>query len=208
MSALLPVPKRLSAKLCVDASARLQAASLVPVFHGWISKQAVDEVLIDVVDYSHVLHGPALMLVALEADYVLDEGDGVTGIRYIRKRAMPQSLVGAVAQVILQATRAALLLAEAPELDPPVVFDATRIEVELLDKLHYPATSAELEEALAVVADAVYPGSFTIIAVPDDPRRPLRFVIQHDGVGSLASVVNHLETSAILHTAFSPALSA
>ncbi len=87
MSEFLPVPGRLGAKICVDPSTRLSAASVIPVFHSWIGGQAVAEVLIDVVDYSHVLEGPALMLVALEADYVIDEGDGKTGIRYIRNRA-------------------------------------------------------------------------------------------------------------------------
>ncbi len=208
MSEFLPVPCRLGAKICVDPSTRLSAASVIPVFHSWIGGQAVDEVLIDVVDYSHVLEGPALMLVALEADYVVDEGDGKTGIRYIRKRALPESFAGAVTQVILQAARAGLLLAAAPALDASLAFDATRIEVELLDKLHYPASSVALEAALAAVAREVYPGNCTVSVVPGDPRRPLRFALEYHGAISLAAVVSRLEASPVLAPAFTPALSA
>ena len=190
MSAQLPVPQRLGAKIFIDEASRLSAETLLPVFHEWISQQAVDEVLIDVVDYSHVRRGPALMLVALEADYVLDEGDGETGIRYIRKRALPASFEAAVTQAVLQAARACLLLDVAS-------FDANRIEITLLDKLHFSTASAALENALSAIAATVHAGQGTVTAIPDDPRRPLRFVIRHTGDTSLEELVARLETSLV-----------
>ena len=202
----LPVPKRLGAKVFIQPGTSLTATQLIPVFHDWITEKVVDEVLIDVADYSHVLHGPALLLVALEADYVLDEGHGQTGIRYIRKRALPDTFAAAVTQVIVQAVRAASHITAAPAISPAAAFDTTQIEIEILDKLNYPATSAALEEALQAVTQALFGEDTTLTAVQDDPRRPLRFVARYDGAGSVADLRNRLDALAINDNLFSHAL--
>ncbi len=206
MSELLPVPKRLGAKIFVESGTSLTATQLIPVFHDWITNKVVDEMLIDVADYSHVLHGPALLLVALEADYVLDEGNGETGIRYIRKRALPATFAAAVTQVIGQAVHAASHIAVEPSLDPPAVFDATRIEIELLDKLNYPSTSVGLEDALTVVIQAIFGDNAALTAVQDDPRRPLRFSVRLDSVDSLRELRDQLDALTVGDDLLSPAL--
>ena len=173
-------PKRLSAKVFFDASTAIEAADLIPVFHSWISRQSVEEMLIDVTDYSHVHEGPALLLVALEADYVLDLTDGKPGIRYIRKRAMPDSLGEAMHLVIKQVTQAASLLASSRLLEVAASFDASRLELSVLDKLNYPVSNQEVFKATfqKVAGELFDAESINIEAVEPDTRRPLRFELQ------------------------------
>ncbi|MCS7047943.1 MAG: hypothetical protein NZ483_01440, partial [Verrucomicrobiae bacterium] len=60
----------------------------IPVFHGWIQRQALPgHLLIDVHDYSHVYQGPGILLVAHEANISIDQSEGRPGLLYLRKRA-------------------------------------------------------------------------------------------------------------------------
>jgi hypothetical protein len=63
----------------------------IPVFHRWIQTRALDEVLIDVADYSHVHDGPGVLLICHEANYAIDVIDGRPGLVYARKREVTGS---------------------------------------------------------------------------------------------------------------------
>jgi hypothetical protein len=122
----------------------------IPVFHGWIQRQVLPgHLLIDVHDYSHVHHGPGILLVAHEANLSVDEAEGRRGLVYIRKQ--PASLP----EIIGHARQAAKLLGE------PV--DDGRFEVFVNDRL-------------ATVSAKDIPGNATQKAV--DPRERLTFVVR------------------------------
>ena len=58
----------------------------IPVFHQWIQNKSIsDHLLIDVADYSHVLDGPGVMLMAHEGYFSLDQENLVPGLLYMRK---------------------------------------------------------------------------------------------------------------------------
>lgn len=59
----------------------------IPVFHGWIQRKAVDGLLIDVADYSHLPNSPGVVLVGHEADRAMDVMEGPLGFLYMRKQA-------------------------------------------------------------------------------------------------------------------------
>ena len=125
----------------------------IPIFHGWIQQQALPgHLLIDVHDYSHVHHGPGILLVAHEANLSIDEAEGRRGLVYIRKQ--PATL----REIVAAAQEAANLLAEP--------FDAGKFEVFVNDRLVTP-TAAEIAEAIG--------GKVT--PKPGDPRERLTFVV-------------------------------
>ena len=53
---------------------------LSPVYHRWIQQNALEDLLIDVADYSHVPAGPGVMLIAHEGNYALDETGHERGV--------------------------------------------------------------------------------------------------------------------------------
>jgi hypothetical protein len=59
----------------------------IPVFHGWIQRKAVEGLLVDVADYSHLPHSPGVVLVGHEADRSMDQSEGPLGLLYMRKPA-------------------------------------------------------------------------------------------------------------------------
>lgn len=144
---------KISIKLFVEGPLSRDLKSFVPVFHSWIQTRAVaDHLLIDVADYSHVHHGPGIVLVAHEANYSLDERGGRAGLTYQRK----QPISGAWADRVKAAYQAALHAASL--LQDQVKFRKDEIELRLCDRLHAPANRITFDEIKGDLL-AVWPGA-------------------------------------------------
>jgi hypothetical protein len=126
----------------------------IPVFHGWIQRQALPgHLLIDVHDYSHVYQGPGILLVAHEANISVDESEGHRGLVYTRKQ--PATLQKTVA-----AARAAVALLGEP-------LETGSCEVFVNDRL------------ASVTADAVAAATGGTASVKaTDPRQRATFVVR------------------------------
>ena len=73
-------------KLFLDINGSYSSKDFISVFHNWIQNKVVkDHLLIDVVDYSHILDGPGVMLIAHEGHFSLDQEKNNPGIMYMRK---------------------------------------------------------------------------------------------------------------------------
>jgi hypothetical protein len=135
-----------------------ELTEFVPVFHGWIQRQALaGHLLIDVHDYSHVRHGPGILLVAHEANLSIDEAEGPRGLVYIRKQPAP------LHDIVEAARQAARQLSE----EQGVQFDGGQFEVFVNDRLHRPS-AAQIAAATG--------GNVT--QKESDPRERLAFVVR------------------------------
>lgn len=111
MSAAAPgaaAVQRMALKLFLDEPAGLSPRDVIPVFHRWIQTRAVDGLLIDVADYTHLPSGPLALLVGHEGRYVLDRGDGRLGLQYVRTQPLDGPLearLRAAAGMLLRAAR-------------------------------------------------------------------------------------------------------
>ncbi|MCY4464729.1 MAG: hypothetical protein OXE46_04260 [Chloroflexi bacterium] len=170
------VPKRLAVKFSLARAPQLQPADIVPIFQRWIQQRTVPGMLIDVIDYKHVPEGPGIVLIADEADYAWDLGAGQVGLRYIRKRALPDDLSAALRLCCEGALQAAQMLeAEAPG---DIVFAYHTVEISYLDRLQFPnqAKVAEAaQEALATSLHEIFGEKLHLERLHDDPRYLLAF---------------------------------
>ena len=73
-------PHKLQLKLFTDRAVGLSPEAFVVVFHGWIKKKLLPELMIDVANYAHVPKGPGVALIGHGNDYFIDEGDGRLGL--------------------------------------------------------------------------------------------------------------------------------
>ena len=67
---------------------RIDILKLIPIYHRWIQQSALEDLLIDVADYSHVPAGPGVMLIAHEGNYALDETGHERGVVYYSKHKL------------------------------------------------------------------------------------------------------------------------
>lgn len=125
----------------------------IPVFHGWIQRQALPgHMLLDVHDYSHVHHGPGILLVAHEANISVDEAEGRRGLVYLRKQ--PATLK----EIIAATNETATLLGEP--------LDAGGFEVVVNDRL-----------ANVTTADIAAATGGQVAPKAGDPRERQTFVV-------------------------------
>jgi hypothetical protein len=83
-------PQKLQIKLYTDRATGISPEAFVLVFHNWIKKKLLPELMIDVANYAHVPKGPGVALIGHGNDYFIDEGEGRLGLLYSRKRGAPE----------------------------------------------------------------------------------------------------------------------
>ncbi|MEO6599380.1 MAG: hypothetical protein ABIQ16_05870 [Polyangiaceae bacterium] len=154
--------ERLQLKIYLDlpkTAPHFEVEALIPVFHRFIREQLIKELLIDVVDYSHVPDGPGVVLIGHAADYYVGTLDGAYGLVYSLKRgdAGPEVRLEDSLRRLINAAR---LLEQEGGLK--LRFKTDELSLRLTDRLHAPnedevfaKTKAEVEALLARVYGAV-----------------------------------------------------
>ncbi|MDA1015992.1 MAG: hypothetical protein O3A00_16240 [Planctomycetota bacterium] len=141
-------------KLFVDGELDVDLEKVMETFHGWVANQSLPELLIDVVDYRHVPHGPSVMLIGHEADYGLDNTDGRYGLIYNRKSALDGTNDDRLAQAIRSAAKVCTLL----EVEfPSLKFSLREFEFTINDRAIAP-NNAETKAACEPIITAFVQG--------------------------------------------------
>jgi len=167
----------------VKISLKLYAKSALPesirfveVFHDWIKKGVLPELMIDVIEYGHVERGPLVLFVGHESDYAIEMSEGRPGLSYLRKR-VASDMIGhafALTDSVARVLKVADLLASDPRLDG---FQLGRDEVLLraLDRLHAPNTDATFDATrseIELIASATLGGKAKLTREAEDLREP------------------------------------
>lgn len=153
-------------------------ADAIPVFHRWIQRRDLPELLIDVADYSHVPAGPGVVLIGHEANYSLDNARNRPGLLYSRKVAD-----GSLKQAYDAALAASLRLEAEPEFQGKLHFDSREIEITLNDRLLYPNTEAgwnSVEPELTAFLNGLYGAGAYSLARSADARERLSVTVTAD----------------------------
>jgi hypothetical protein len=165
---------RLGIKFFAADPASINLEDFIPLFHGWIQRQALQgHLLIDVHDYSHMQNGPGILLVAHEGNFSIDMSDGRPGLYYYRKAPTPLSAVGHMATVFKTGLDACRLL----EKDAKLQFKMDELLIIANDRLEAPNTEetlAELQPALTAALQEVFgPLNFKLTRESHDPKERL-----------------------------------
>jgi hypothetical protein len=163
-------------KFFADDAERVDILKLIPMYHRWIQHDALEDLLIDVADYSHVPAGPGIMLIAHEGNYALDETGHERGVLYYSKQRLPGELPERLARVASKALKAAQLMSGAAELAGALKLPGNRLQFFANDRLVAPNTDAAyaaLEPALRAFLDRLYAGQRYTLVRESDPRERL-----------------------------------
>ncbi|MGH8584378.1 MAG: hypothetical protein ACREWG_16725 [Gammaproteobacteria bacterium] len=189
-------PGRIGFKCFLEQGHDIALGEFIPVFHRWIQTRALDEMLIDVADYGHVVDGPGVLLVAHAGNYSLDEAGGERGLVYYSKRGLEGPLATRLETVLTRLLQAALALEEAAELAGRLRFTATRLHCFVNDRLLAPNTAAtheRLEPVLNGLCSRLYgPEAFTLARDPD-PKQRYAVTVTGPQNASLAGLGERLE---------------
>ena len=173
----------------------IDVLKLIPVYHRWIQQNALEDLLIDVADYSHVPAGPGVMLIAHEGNYALDETGHERGVMYYSKHKLTGELPERFALVASKALKAAQLMSVDTELEGTLKVPGNRLEFFANDRLAAPNTDAaygEIEPALKTFLDRLYAGARYTVTRETDPKERLSVRVQAEGEVALDTLLARL----------------
>jgi hypothetical protein len=186
---------KIGVKFFAENAAALDLLELIPVFHRWIQTRGLDDLLVDVADYSHVHAGPGILLVAHEGNYAFDETDNRRGLVYYSKRPLAGDLQQRLAGVCRKALRACQLLEQAPELKGNLAFRGNELRLFSNDRLLAPneeRTYTALEPALGSLLQQLYPGAEVTLERERDPQERFTVVAKPPGPVSITTLLERL----------------
>jgi len=164
-------------KFFAQGAERIDILKLIPIYHRWIQQSALEDLLIDVADYSHVPSGPGVMLIAHEGNYALDETGQERGVVYYSKLKLSGDLSARLAQVAHRALKAAELMSADADLEGTLKVPGNRLQFFANDRLVAPNTDAayaELEPAFKAFLERLYAGEpYELERGETDPKERL-----------------------------------
>ena len=182
-------------KFFAQDAQRIDILKLIPIYHRWIQQGALEDLLIDVADYSHVPSGPGIMLIANEGNYALDESGHERGVVYYSKHKLTGDLPERLAQVAHKALKAAELMSGDAELEGALKVPGNRLQLFANDRLVAPNTDAvyaELEPAFKAFLDRLYAGAPYTLARETDPKERLSVRVRAEGEVALRTLLERL----------------
>lgn len=137
---------RFGLKVFLQSSPDPNPHAFVPVFHRWIQTHAVDGLLIDVADYTHLKDGPQVLLAGHEGNYSIDCSEGRTSLHYYRKTPTGGSLLDRLVTSCRTIFRASVLLEADESLGARYFFRGDEIQFITNDRLTAPSTQKTIAE--------------------------------------------------------------
>ena len=159
----------------------INVTDAIPVFHRWIQKRDLPEMLIDVADYSHVPEGPGVLLIAHEANYSLDYARDQLGLLYNRKAKGSGNAQEQLRQAYDSALAACHRLENEPEFKGKLQFDTNQLEVVFNDRLLHPNTDESWDQVKPEATrffDGVFGAGQYILERRGEPRERLRATVR------------------------------
>lgn len=162
------------------------------VFHEWIRTTKLGELMIDVVDYGHVHHGPHVYFCGHESDYIVDHREGRAGLVYIRKRVPSDQPHIALHNGLYRLLSVASMLERETQL-LGLRFDTRELRLAALDREAVPndASSFELQKpALQEAANRLFGPEHSLLYDSPDPREPFAVRIVAREAEALSTLVS------------------
>ena len=184
---------RFGVKLFAADPVPVALRDFIPIFQSWIQKQVIeDHLLIDIHDYSHIHHGPGILLVSHEANFSTDVSDGRFGLFYYRKHqaAATERFLAPILKPVLQACS---LLEDEPSLAGRLRFRTDELLFVANDRLLAPndeKTFAELKPVLSAELARLLDARLTLSRASENPKERLAVRVeaqQSPGVKALLS---------------------
>ena len=188
--------QRFGMKVFLSPSPDADLQAFIPVFHRWIQTRAVDGLLIDVADYTHLNDGPRVLLAGHEGNYAVDCSEGRPGLYYYRKTPAEGSLIDRIVTVGRTVLTASVLLENDESLGAHYRFRGDQIQFVANDRLVAPSTKetvAALQPVIEEFLQVLFGEDAIAVSVDTKPGQRLKLSLrsrQNRRVGDLLSRIS------------------
>jgi hypothetical protein len=170
------LPERIGVKLPLVNPRSLDRKALIPVFHRWIQDGAIDGLLLDVHDYTHVPDGPGVILIAHEGHVRVDEAADNPGLEFERKRQAVGGLLERLRDAWTRSVQAAVALEADTTIEPAARFRTSEVFFRFPDRLAVPVdepASSRVAETILELATLIYDTTAVTVRPAGGARTPL-----------------------------------
>ena len=185
---------KLQVKIYAADAAAFHLEPFVPVFQSWIRNAALGELLLDVVDYGHVHHGPGVLLVGHASDYSADLGEGRPGLVCSRKREAPEPRER-LRDALRRTLHACALLEREPAFEGNLKFRTDEILLRIMDRLRAPNSAAvhrALRTELSEFVGTLFDGVICELTPEGDEKQPFAVRIRAKSAPSLSALLERV----------------
>jgi hypothetical protein len=172
--------QKINVKVYLEKGQDIPLKTFIPLFHGFIQKNLLEGLLVDVAEYTHVHEGPGVLLIAHEGNYSLDETGGKRGLLYNQKRSSASSGEENLKTAWRRALKACELLENEPELAGKIKFNPSRMRIFVNDRLESSGEdmgSSELKQTIRPLLESLT-GSPVRLLKEMDPRKLTAFEVE------------------------------
>ena len=186
--------QRCGLKVFFEPGANPDVRAFIPIFHRWIQTGAVDGLLIDVADYTHLTDGPAVLLAGHEGNYAIDRTEGRLGLYYYRKQPAGGALADRLA-LIGRTLLAAAVRLEKDAAGGECRFAGNELQFVANDRLLAPpgpATVAALRPHLAAFLRRLFRDDAEDVPAPTDVRERVRLALRSRRGAALSELLERI----------------
>jgi len=167
-------------------------AAFIEIFHGWV--QSSDGVLHDVADYSHMHHGPGVILIARDFHVSVDETAGRRGFLFRQRARLEGSNHERVARVFQNSLDLCRRLQAEPAVHGKIEFRVDDFELTLNDRLIAPNVEDSyrtLEAEVPPLLKRFFAAAPFSLQREMDPRKRVRLHIRAASPVDQAALFGH-----------------
>lgn len=187
---------KIGIKIFAGEGSNTELVEFIPVFHRWIQNKLIDQLLLDVADYSHIQAGPGIVLVAHEGNYAVDETGGRRGLLYYSKeKILAENLAEKICIVAAHTLKACQLLNGDAEISSKISFPGNELEIFSNDRLLAPNTEETwkaIEPGVRTFLDKLYAGQDYSIIRNNDPKERFQLTVKAAEPVAIDKLLQHI----------------
>lgn len=182
--------QRIDLKVMLDGPERPQVDSLLTAFDRWRQEKDAPSDWVDLADYAHMQHGPAVMMAGKREHIAIDTNEPGPGILVQTRKDLSGSIEERFAEAFRRHLALSTRLTNEPEWPSALEVRGGEWIVSINDRLGFPNTDASdeaLRAPLTALLDKVFLSGYTLER-ESDPQQRLSYTVRAEGNPSLGDL--------------------
>ena len=182
--------QRIDLKVLLDGPARPSFDPLLTAFDRWRQEKDAPSDWIDLADYAHMQHGPAVMMAGKREHIAIDTNEPGPGILVQTRKGLTGSVEERFAEAFKRHLTLSVRLTQEPEWPAGVKVRGGEWIISINDRLGFPnndESDAAVREGLTAVLDKLFTDGYNLER-DNDPHRRLAYRLRAEGNPSLRAL--------------------
>ena len=182
--------QRIDLKVLLDAPERPQLDSILTAFDRWRQETDAPSDWVDLADYAHMQHGPAVMMAGKRENFAVDTNEPGPGILVQTRKGLKGSIEERFAEAFRRHLALSVRLTNEPEWPAELQVRGGDWIVSINDRLGFPnndESDRALRQGLVALLDKLFTDGYDL-ARDADPQRRLAYRLRAEGNPTLAAL--------------------